>query len=223
MRHVNALFCTWDASAGATPLPHARYGFTAVELLAVTALSALLMLTVVKVIGALARDRHVMDVAERRAPSSLPPFAALAELVRQDLAHASRLEYRANSILLTGHGFLEGASREPTHRPSVVRYLLWKVGERTWLVRQQGTPELPSRRDAGLDLLWPDVTGFELRPIQDATGPTNPVTSTAPKVHAAHASGGHKAGAHDNPGLLRLSVRFHDTTQADWEQEFLTP
>lgn len=222
MLHNDVSFRKWRRSDEPTRFPKLRHGFTAVEMLAATALSALLMLTVVQVIGALARDRHVMDEAERRAPSSQPPCSALAELFRQDLAHTSRLEYKANSIVLTGHALLDGTTREPTHRPSVVRYLLWKVGERSWLVRQQGTPDPPSRRDAALDLLWPNVAGFELRPIEDAGGPTKPGKPAVPKARAAHAPDGPKSGG-AKPGLLLLSVRFQDTTQANWEQEFLTP
>src|SRR5439155_1491381 len=83
-------------------------------LLAATALSAVLMLAVLQVLGTLGRSRSAM---ERRAEAAAPWREDLTETLRCDLTGAGGIRYGPNSILLAGHAALRRTGLAPADEP----------------------------------------------------------------------------------------------------------
>src|SRR5437764_1127302 len=105
-------------------------GFTLVELLAATALTAVLMPAVLQVLGTLGRSRSAM---ERRAEAAAPWREDLTDTLRRDLGGATGVRYAPNGIVLTGHAALRRASLAPGDEPVTVTYGLAEIHGRQWL------------------------------------------------------------------------------------------
>lgn len=135
-----------------------RKAFTILEMLAATALAALLMLAVLHVIGSVGRTRAALarefDPAWR---------AQVLETLRLDLTHSTGVRYEPNGVTLTGHAGLDRATLAPDHKPVTVAYGLATVAGRNWLYRRQ-TPRAGSGRQPWRELLCADVTTFSVRP-----------------------------------------------------------
>ena len=135
-----------------------RGAFTLLELLAASALSAVLMVVLLQVIGTLARGRVVL---ERDAAADEAPWQAdLAENLRWDLLNATEVEAGPNRLVLTGHGSLDRATLSAGHEPVTVVYALRRLGSRTWLVRRQSPRGMAGGGRGWTELVCPDVTGF---------------------------------------------------------------
>ena len=141
---------------------HSPPGFTLVELLAATALSAVLMLAVLQVLGSLGRSRVAM---ERRAAAAAPWREDLTEMLRRDLGGATGVRYAANGIVLAGHAALRPGSLAPADEPVTVTYGLAEIHGRNWLCRRQvGRAGVSGAGEPWTEFLCPDVAGFEVTP-----------------------------------------------------------
>ena len=130
--------------------------FTMVELLAATALSAMLMIGVLGVIG----------VIGERASSPLtlidqPPDDALLRQLRWDLSHARSICVEGDRLLLRGYGGLADDGR-PAHRPADVSYAVALLGQRPWLVRRQSELDALTNLNSRRDLLMADVCAMRI-------------------------------------------------------------
>ena len=137
-------------------------GFTLVEVLAATALTAVLMLAVLQVLGTLSRSRSAM---EKRAEGAAPWREDLVDTVRRDLNSATGVRFAPNGIVLASHAALRPSSLAATDEPVTVTYGLTEIHGRNWLCRRQA---VRAGFDGGgapwTELLCPDVAAFEMTP-----------------------------------------------------------
>ncbi len=141
-----------------------RQGFTIIELLAASALAALLTLAGFRVIASINRSNAEMAKQESAAPDT----AAVVELLRSDLVHARYIRTARNTLSLAGHGGLNPVDHSATHLPALIVYRVQRVGSRLWLVREQaslvrGRPRAPWR-----ELVWPGVSMLEFQSLAPA-------------------------------------------------------
>jgi prepilin-type N-terminal cleavage/methylation domain-containing protein len=126
-----------------------RRGFTLVELVAATALSAVLLTVALGVLRTVNRPAKAAE-ADGGGP--------LAQQLRWDLANAVVLRTDSGGLTLAGYGSLDPTTMEPTHLPAMVTYALRESAGATWLVRQQQM--LDGRGDAWVELAAGGVAGF---------------------------------------------------------------
>jgi hypothetical protein len=139
-----------------------RRAFTAVELLAATALTAVLMVTLLHVIGSIGRGREAM----RRRDAGEPVRTELLDALRWDLANARSASFGASGLSLVGHGSLDRDTLAPLHVPVTVSYRVLRLAGRSWLVREQA----PAGNEQGaggawIELLCPDVRQVSFAPV----------------------------------------------------------
>ena len=143
-----------------------RRAFTILELLAATALTALLMAAVLHVVGAIGASRAALA----RHAGAGAWQADLLDLVRRDMTNASKVTFRADGMTLTSHAALDAGTREFQHEPVTVVYGLSVIDGRSWLVRRQSPREGLSHAPAWAELICPDVTGFVVRRARSTAG-----------------------------------------------------
>src|SRR5260221_9614580 len=135
-----------------------RRAFTILELLAATALTALLMLAVFHVVATLGASRAALA----RQPDTGAVRADLLDTVRRDLAGATQVSFRTNGMTLTGHGSLDRSTLAARQEPVTVAYDLATLGGRSWLVRRQSSRGGLSNQAGWTELLRPDVARFSV-------------------------------------------------------------
>jgi hypothetical protein len=143
-----------------------RKAFTTLELLAATALTALLMVTVLQVVGSIGRTRAAMakqgEVGAWRSD--------VIDAIRHDLSNSTRARFDPDRVTLTGHAALDRGTMAAAHEPVTVTYGFVTVAGRGWLYRRQAPRDGVSDQPAWRELLCPDVTGFTVRPVTPIQG-----------------------------------------------------
>jgi len=134
--------------------------FTILELLAATALTALLMVAVLHVISSLGRSRAALA----RQPDGGAWRSDLLDTLRYDLSNATAASFRHGKVTLAGHGGLDRNTLAHRHEPVTVTYGLAMIHGRQWLVRTQIARDGLSNEPAWTELLCPDVTAFNCQP-----------------------------------------------------------
>ena len=112
-----------------------RRAFTILELLAATALTALLMVAVLLVVGSLGRSRAALA----HQPDAGAWRSDLVDTLRRDLTNAAGCDFRQNGMTLVGHGSLDRATLAHGNEPVTVVYGLAVIHGRRWLVRTQSS------------------------------------------------------------------------------------
>lgn len=137
-------------------------GFTLLEMLAATALAAILLIALLAVTASLGRNAAHMKKADRRQTWS----DGLVPLLQLDLANATSLRIETNSFILEGHGEIDLAEATPTQCLATITYSLRRVGDHTWLVREQcaRNPLEPSKRS--VDFVCADVRAISLARVE---------------------------------------------------------
>lgn len=139
-----------------------RRAFTLVELLAATALSAVLMLAVFQVVGTLGRTRAVMN-----ASAGQPLWQKqVQELLRRDLTQSSLAKFEPSSLTLIGSASIRPAMQDVAHEPVTVTYAIRSLHGRPWLVRQQAARVVRANERPFVELVCPDVVDFVVAPSQ---------------------------------------------------------
>jgi type II secretory pathway component PulJ len=143
--------------------PHTKpSAFTAIELVAATALSTLLMVALMMVTASIGRSQAAFEVQERDKGWS----EAAVRLIHQDLLNATAVHPEQNRLVLEGHCGLD-EQMERVHLPVMVVYELNEIGDRKWLVRRQ-TPRQADEHAAELmELVLADVEGFEVQVVEE--------------------------------------------------------
>jgi len=103
-----------------------------VELLAASAISSMLMVGLLTVMGAVSLDQgQARATATRQAPVSFE------ELLRNDLVQARFVSYGGDWLSLRSYSGLDWQTLGPTHRPVEITYGIVEMAGSRWLVRRQ--------------------------------------------------------------------------------------
>lgn len=144
-----------------------KRGFTLIELMLATMLTAMLMVGVLMVITSLRKPMPALD-GEGEASAVGDLGAAALDVIAADLSQALRVQAVGGGLELMSYGGLDPATRRRTQRPVRVSYRVHDVSGVPWLVRQEQSLDtqtnLPPRRElvvSGYDrveLLPPSAT-----------------------------------------------------------------
>lgn len=138
--------------------------FTLLELLAATALAAVLMVVLLQVVASMARGKVVL---ERDAAADTAPWQSdLLENLRWDLTNTVEGTAEPGRLRLSGHGSLDRATLEPEHRPVNVSYAVEQRGGRSWLVRRQSPRGGLTNERGWSELVCPNVASFIVEPVE---------------------------------------------------------
>ena len=147
-------------------------GFTAIELLAATALAGMLMLAVLTVTGSLGRAEQVI---ENR--SSDPSWRRqVTDLLRRDVVQARKVDVQEGVLIIEGWCRLDEARGTISHRPVTIRYR-WSQRDREldrraepgWLVREQTELlEVLDGRPTRAAVVCGEVSGFAAELVMPA-------------------------------------------------------
>lgn len=212
-----------------------RRGFTLIEILATTALAALLLLAGFKVIASFGRARTTL--ARQEAARSYVP--EVADLLRLDLANARYMKARPNELTLTGYCGLDPDTLDPNHRPVTVRYHLAGTGGGGGrLVREQTDLDVPTNRNRWSALVCSGVTGFEVRavkgerdgPVGRSADPRDDAPPAGVRITRAYRTGwdgpeiglDQPFGQDDVPDRVRLTVLLRPPAAAVTDQWIYT-
>lgn len=145
-----------------------RRAFTTVELLAATALTAVLMVAVLHVIGSIGRNRAAL--MRQQGPD--PAHAAVLDALRWDLTHARSARFAPGRLTLSGYGAADRDTLAPRHLPATVVYEAVTVAGRRWLVRRQAPRDALAGRGEWSELLCADALRFTAEPARPPQGGT---------------------------------------------------
>jgi hypothetical protein len=143
--------------------------FTIVELLAATALAALLFTTALYVI----RSIRPVPAAETGWPT------ALSTQLGWDIDNAAVIRPDSRGLTLAGYGSLDPATLEPTHVPVGVAYVLHPIAGKTWLFREQTDLRPGSSEATFTEAVCGDVQSFT---VTAASPPQVAQDGSAPAV-----------------------------------------
>jgi prepilin-type N-terminal cleavage/methylation domain-containing protein len=134
-------------------------GFSLVELLVATALSAVLMAAVLAILTGVSRDRRRLTAAEHR-----PQPQAIVDRFQWDLTNAQTLSQSADgrSLFLVGHGAIDHATLAPNGRLASVTYTLHHNGPVSCLVREQRYLDDPAAPKPWRELVSTGVSNFRV-------------------------------------------------------------
>lgn len=148
------------------PSPHRGKAFTLVELLAATALSAVLLMGLLAVTVAVARPTS--DPTRRVAGGQRRGHVdAVMELLARDLSDAVEVTHSEGVLQLRGYGGLDPVSLRPTHRPALVTYHSREAGGQWWLVRTQVNLDELSNNRGFAHLVCQGVSGLDLGAVTE--------------------------------------------------------
>lgn len=145
-------------------------GFTLIELVAATALTAVLAITAMYVIASL----RLRPQANGLLATQSAWTEQLRDRVRWDLMQAISLRIDPGGMVLAGYISIDPVTRESTHRPVTVSYSLKSIGGHSWLIREQTDLNVLSSAGTSAEWLLANVTRFEITPL-----PTRAATETA--------------------------------------------
>ncbi len=152
-----------------------RRGFTILELLVATALTALLMVAILHVISALGRSNAALARQENTGWRT-----DLLDALRHDLSSATTAGFRHNAVILSGHGALDRSSLVRTQEPVTVIYGVAQIHGRPWLVRTQ-SPRGGSAQAPWAELMCADVKSFSVQ-VPGARSPADEGEEAIPPV-----------------------------------------
>ncbi len=140
-----------------------RLGFTLVELLVATIISALFLGAAFHVISALNRSQTLLAKRKAVQPALNDPL----DILRWDLANARSIKIRDSRVALVGYGGMNFKTMAVEHHPVEIIYELRSDGLHTWLVRQQTNMEELTNRSIQTQPLLCGVSYFSLKIPRD--------------------------------------------------------
>jgi prepilin-type N-terminal cleavage/methylation domain-containing protein len=140
------------------------HGFTLIEMLAATTLTAIAMVVVLRVIAGIGQSRSALARQEHRNPWP----DSMLQLVRWDIAHAQKMYPTPDGFALEGFGGLDPATRAPDGQPVNIRYAIVPAGGRRWLVRRQTPLNASAGEEAWSEMICADVQSVQLEPADES-------------------------------------------------------
>jgi prepilin-type N-terminal cleavage/methylation domain-containing protein len=136
-----------------------RSGFSLIELLVATALSAMLMAAVLAILAGVSRDRKRLTAAQ-----NLPSPQAMINRFQWDLTNAQTLSQSpdGHSLELIGHCAIDYKTLAPNGRLVTVDYRLYQDGDTSCLVREQKYLDDPAAPSPWRELISIGVTNFRV-------------------------------------------------------------
>ena len=128
---------------------HSR-AFTLVELVAATALSAILLTVALSVVRTVNRAPLAGDAATDTA-------GPVARQLQWDLSNAVVLRTDDRGLTLAGYGSLDPATQDPTRQPVLIAYTLRPAAGQLWLTREQTSLDARTEGSTTTELLCGDV------------------------------------------------------------------
>ena len=150
-----------------------RQGFGLIEVIAATALAALLMVAVLLVMTSSARGRQALEAAEARRP--VP--SCVVQLIQEDIINSQRIHTDENRITLDGHASLQWDGPARQHMPVTIIYSLATYDERSWLVRTQVDHSASTNRMVARRPKRTTSTGNGCEPSVSDTLPASAITT----------------------------------------------
>jgi hypothetical protein len=160
--------------------------FTLIEMLASMVLMMVLSLTVLTVLGAIARSESI----QARSASTDAWPRSIVDAIQWDLSNARSLTVADNSMTIGGYGALAPDGGAATHQPVLVTYSIRNLGGRPCLIRFQRPAAKQLAGSAWTDLVYAGVAKMSVAkleiPLRHAaiTAPAGVPTGKAP-VNAA--------------------------------------
>ena len=131
-----------------------RRGLTLVELLAATAIIAMLTTASLAVVTAVMRSHRI----EQDRDHLRPLLADVRRLVEMDLLHARRYQRLRDGFAVETHSALAPVTLAHKHWPAEVVYTVETIGDGPWLIRTQTAGTMPVVREiAGCGIANIDV------------------------------------------------------------------
>jgi len=157
---------------------------TLVELLAASALAALLMVGVVGVLRSLSTQRRVLfgdhPVDRWRGP--------LLEQFQWDLANARRMSAQPRGLRRGGDGGCEFDTGAVTHRPTEVIYSIRQEGGRSWLLRREIHLDASTLHNDRTELVCAGIGAMAVHRLdEDPEDPRGAASGREPRPGAAAA------------------------------------
>jgi prepilin-type N-terminal cleavage/methylation domain-containing protein len=136
-----------------------RSGFSLIELLVATALSAVLMTAVLAILTGVSRDRKRLIAAQ-----NTPSPQAMIDRFQWDLTNAQTLSQSPDgrSLELIGHGGIDYKTLAPNGRLVTVDYRVYQDGDVSCLVREQKYLDDPAAPNPWRELISVGVTNFRV-------------------------------------------------------------
>jgi len=159
-----------------------KRAFTSLELLLATALAAVMMVGVLRVVGSI---RPQID--PRNRSDNADWSIGLINLLRWDLINARIISQQENKLTLYGYNALDrshfgwrGSSMGSSiHQPVQVEYYLWNDSEGdSWLLRRQIHTAEQTNRNAWAEVVAQNVKSFEIRRPAGFIDPAEPLEET---------------------------------------------
>ena len=146
-------------------------GFTIMELLIASVLSAILMIGILFATTQLARQVH-----RQKGLASPTQFNTVLELLRKDMSQATACRVTENKIHLRGFMLLDPQSQKRIEQPAQVIYRLVQINDVFWLMRHQRALNNLTLDDTDANLLCKNITTMQLLP------PPQIAPKIAPKI-----------------------------------------
>lgn len=138
-------------------------GFTLLEVVAASAMAAMLMMVVMTVGVSIKRSEK--RLGERAA--QVPKHRDLRAMLEHDLVHAQAVQVLEDgAILIDGYGGLDRQTLDPTHRPTTVTYRVYELAGKPTLLREQVELDVASTDDGYVELVQTGVEKIELEPVR---------------------------------------------------------
>ena len=132
--------------------------FTLVELVAALALSAVLMMALLKVSIAL---NHSASALQKRGTEN-EGFVSTVALLRRDLTGCVNLD-TGRELRISGCNWIDPNLMRAAHLPAEVIWHVKKIEQRNWLVREQVPKFEQAAPGKSCELVLPDVKTFEIQ------------------------------------------------------------
>lgn len=136
---------------------------TLIELLAASALAALLMTAMFGVLGAMSVERRTLF--ENRAVE--PWRDQLIEQLRWDFSNARRMSVTSEELHLIGYGGRDFTTEEATLRPTEVVYIIKNDGHCKWLLRKEIHLDSNSLHNSRIEIAGKGITAIAVQRIDD--------------------------------------------------------